>query len=317
MSKFTSWFTPFLTKTSKYEPINAGMRAMGMNKLADSRQHFETVEAPRAANQFNAAVTKPVTAYDKHHGPYNNDSGTTKTRTDAANHGGDIGAIVAALYFGGGAMAGSGGGGAGGAGAGAGEGAAATTAEGGSSALYGIDGVYGETAAGGEAAGATGTAGTATGEAAATEAPSAGTGATQATTYSQDEGGFEQFQSDQGMQPEGGGGTQGGPQGASWRDYMKKYGKAMENQGKNTKPPVADQSNVNLEAQSLQNPYVTSSRAAKTPMTGSMQALAADGTGEGADPIDANGVEMASIQALTKQIAKAKKRLAAVEGAHQ
>lgn len=368
MSKFTSWFTPFLTKTAKIEPVNAGMRAMGMNKLADSRQHFETVEAPRAANQFVGAVSKPVTGLEKHYGPYHNDSGTAKTRNDASNHGGDIGAIVAALYFGGSAAAGAAGGGGGGAGAavggteagtaGAAGGTAGTAAMGTTEALYGTAGygsgagfaadgsvMAGEGAAAGGAAGGTaaGTEAAATSAETAAATPEASTAAEASTPesasqapaaqpsepapqaaqgdmdsyesnnpdtstpYSNDQGGMEQYESDSGNEPNGAG--------SNWQEQARKYGKLMQQSGKGMqKPkPEVDPSRVDTSTGVLKNPYVTSSRTKKTGPTAPMRQLVSAQSAQ-RDPIDANGLEMGSIHALSKQIQKAKQKLASIEG---
>lgn len=111
--------------------------------------------------------------------------------------------------------------------------------------------------------------------------------------------------------------SKSGNSGWKWSDMLKKGGQGMQQQGaaQQAKPEV-NESDVRFERPDYQgDPYAYSSRDLKTGPRASMREVMARGA-SGADPIDQNGVHMASIQALTKRLTNAKARLEKLKGKH-
>jgi len=102
--------------------------------------------------------------------------------------------------------------------------------------------------------------------------------------------------------------------GSMYGQRVQQLGKLMQQQAQERQQRELEQSRVAVDTPALQNPYATSSRSAKTGPSMSATALVARAGQPGAEPVDANGAEMASIQALTKELQAAQARLEALEG---
>jgi hypothetical protein len=103
--------------------------------------------------------------------------------------------------------------------------------------------------------------------------------------------------------------TGGGAAGASWTDWVDMAGNQMQQQPEQEKPVEPEP--VRFEEE--EPLYVRSSKEAKAP-GGGMAAIARGVAGE--DPIDANGVQISAIKALSDRLARAKSQLAKLKGAN-
>lgn len=102
---------------------------------------------------------------------------------------------------------------------------------------------------------------------------------------------------------------------ATYGKYMQQAGKMMQQQAQ-AKQQQLHESNVYVTNPPLENKYATSTKTAKTSPHGNVRAAIARGAA-GSDPIDANGMEIASIQQLAKRLSAAKARLAQLQGARK
>lgn len=92
---------------------------------------------------------------------------------------------------------------------------------------------------------------------------------------------------------------------------VQKFGNAMQDMAKQQqeRQRQLQESNVAVDTPRLYNPYATSSKRAKTAPTGSVNDAMRRGVA-GSDAIDANGMQIAAIQEITKRLQVAQKRLA-------
>lgn len=136
------------------------------------------------------------------------------------------------------------------------------------------------------------------------------------TTYAEAGGGTVTSGADGGLSwnainGDGVAGSAAGNSSTNWGQMLRQGGSTMQNMGRAQQQPRSEleESDVEFEKPDYQgDPYAYSSKRLKTGPRTSMREVMARGA-SGADPIDQNGVHMASVQALTKRLAEAKQRL--------
>lgn len=98
----------------------------------------------------------------------------------------------------------------------------------------------------------------------------------------------------------------------AWAKWARLGGNAMQQMGGKKDDRPLEESDVKTDTPPLQNPYATSSKAAKTLPTGDVSMSLARGAA-GTDAIDQAGVQMAAVQELSKRLRAAQARLAELQ----